>query len=93
VVETEKQFLADSAPDYAAAFATGVVVRILDRYPKLKPADLLTLIRSSSLPQTENGPLIVNLDAALRFAEKRDVSKELLLSDVSKTIRGGTPKR
>ncbi|HEX6045981.1 MAG TPA: TIR domain-containing protein [Pyrinomonadaceae bacterium] len=49
----------------AAAIAAGVAIRILDRSPNLKPAEVIERIRASSHPQGDTGPPIVNLNAAL----------------------------
>ena len=49
---------------YAAALSAGVVARLLGEFPKVDTRTLRATLATTAQPQTNGGPLIINLARA-----------------------------
>ena len=54
-----------SGTTFSAALAAGVVARVLDKKPGMKPNEILQLLRETSAPAAPGGPPVLNLHDAL----------------------------
>lgn len=51
---------------YSAAVAAGVAARVLAEHPQLKPEELISILRGTSVSRGDGQPAVINLAAALK---------------------------